>query len=224
MLLLVPRHTRNKKNLGERTESIPPKIEKVLSVIANDAGLPSVFAIVGLLCVVAWNPGAKQSPVAHETAAFVWGLIIGMLLVCVLVNLNARTHPHTAVIMGRKTWESLPVQVLPNRWNIVVTRHPENIKVKHEHLLIAKSFRDALFICSNLTIVNHAYIIGGNEIYAAALDSTFVSKLYLTRVPGKYTCDTFFPPIDRLEWDQTKLYDLGNLKMEIYKKRNFVSL
>lgn len=99
------------------------------------------------------------------------------------------TTDHT-VVMGRKTFESLPKGALPNRRNVVITRQADyaapGIEVFH-------SFEDALNACSADADV---FIIGGESIYAAALP--VADRLCLTHVHAvPAEADTFFP-----EWDQ----------------------
>lgn len=102
-------------------------------------------------------------------------------------------HP---TIMGRKTFESLPGGALPGRRNIVVTR---NAAYTATGIETAQSLDEALNICSDCDI---CYVIGGGELYAAALP--IASKLELTIVesPG-IAADTFFPVIGN-EWKEAE--------------------
>ena len=101
------------------------------------------------------------------------------------------TQGHS-VIMGRKTFESLP-SPLPNRRNIVVTRnkdyYPEGIEV-------FSSIEDALDVCREDL---QPFIIGGGEIYSQTIN--LVDKIELTRVYKDYQGDAFFPdiPMDKFE-------------------------
>lgn len=96
-------------------------------------------------------------------------------------------HP---VIMGRRTWESLPAKArpLPGRTNIVVTR---NEAYEAEGALIAPSFSEALSLARNAEGAEEIFIAGGTEIYQCALP--FVSHLYLTRIDDEKEGDAFFP-------------------------------
>lgn len=95
------------------------------------------------------------------------------------------------VIMGRKTFESLP-GILPNRTHIVISRNPAWHK---EGVLLASSL-DAAF---NLVPVGEqAYVIGGGEIYRQALPCS--DRIELTRVETQMEADTFFPEINPEEW------------------------
>lgn len=97
-----------------------------------------------------------------------------------------------AVIMGRKTWESLPKRPLPGRLNIVVTRNSE---YKAEGAQIAFSLEEALQFAKN----SPAFIIGGGEIYRQGI--SFADRLYLTEVDETdEEADTYFPEINPEEW------------------------
>ena len=95
-------------------------------------------------------------------------------------------HP---VIMGRKTWESIPAKFrpLPNRKNIVVTR---NADFKAEGAVIANSVEGAIAEAETSN-PEEIFIIGGAEIYRQALP--FADRLYLTLVESDAEGDAFFP-------------------------------
>ncbi len=100
-----------------------------------------------------------------------------------------------AVIMGRKTWESLPSKFrpLPGRVNLVLSREGRiDLPVG---VLCSKSMDEALNQLSS--IVENIFVIGGAQIYAQAIDHPLCQKLYVTHVKGEYGCDAFFPPISR---------------------------
>ena len=102
------------------------------------------------------------------------------------------TTGHT-VVMGRKTFESLPNGPLPNRTNVVISRNPG---FTHPHCLVFSSFDEALI---KLSGEKEVYIIGGGEIYRQGLP--WASKFYLTQVHASFPeADTFFPVIDRTKW------------------------
>lgn len=101
------------------------------------------------------------------------------------------TTGHT-VVMGRRTWESLPKGALPNRRNIVLTRQPGYIAAGAE---VFASLPEALTACRDEDV----FIIGGASVYAEAMP--LAQRIYLTRVhdtPAE--ADVFFPAIDAAEW------------------------
>ena len=105
------------------------------------------------------------------------------------------TTGHT-VIMGRRTFESLPKGALPNRRNIVVTRNPNFSAANIE---TAYSIEDAFRMVEN---DGEAFVIGGEQIYRETLP--FASRLYLTRIEATFLgADAFFPEINLKEWTET---------------------
>jgi dihydrofolate reductase len=101
-----------------------------------------------------------------------------------------------AVIMGRKTWESLPQKFrpLPGRRNMVLSKKGE-LKLPSD-VLCSQSLDDALSQLSSSDIEN-VFVIGGAQIYAHAIEHPLCQKLYVTHVQGEYACDAFFPPISK---------------------------
>jgi dihydrofolate reductase len=105
------------------------------------------------------------------------------------------TSGHT-VIMGRKTFESLPKGPLPNRRNIVISR---NVALKIDGAEVYPSL-DYAFI--KLIDENEVFIIGGAQIYEQALP--IADKLYLTKIHADFPeADAFFPKIDFSAWQET---------------------
>jgi len=96
-----------------------------------------------------------------------------------------RGHP---VIMGRNTWESLPLRPLPGRKNIVITR--DGTYQTPEGVVVATSLPQALAIAQE-TGNDEIFVIGGAQIYAQAID--IADRLYLTRVDAACDADSFFP-------------------------------
>lgn len=103
------------------------------------------------------------------------------------------TTGHT-IIMGRKTFESLPKGALPNRKNIVLTSSSE---ANYPNTIICKNLEEALHISSE---EEEVFIIGGASVYKSALDIADI--LYLTQVHHSFEADTFFPQIDCSQWEE----------------------
>lgn len=97
-----------------------------------------------------------------------------------------------AVIMGRKTWESIPsgFRPLKDRYNLVLTRNPQY--ALPQGVLKAPSLDEALKLLARGP-VDRVFIIGGAEIYRQALIHEKCGLLYLTEVRARFDCDTFFP-------------------------------
>jgi dihydrofolate reductase len=96
-------------------------------------------------------------------------------------------HP---VIMGRKTWESLPdrFRPLPGRRNVVATRNPA---WQAEGAERAGSLAEAFHLLDG---ASQAFVIGGADVYAAAIP--FADELLLTEIDVNVEGDTVFPPFD----------------------------
>lgn len=99
-------------------------------------------------------------------------------------------HP---IIMGRKTFETFP-KPLPNRDHIIITRD-KSYFVSLPHCKVVHSLTEAL---RHVESVELAYIIGGGEIYAQAME--YADTIELTRVHATFDADTFFPEINRAKW------------------------
>lgn len=104
------------------------------------------------------------------------------------------TTGHT-LIMGKKTFLSLPKGALPNRVNVVITDDKSD---NFEGCVMAYSIEDALTKCKPGE--TECFIIGGGMIYNQFLD--IADKLYLTKVHQSYEADVFFPEIDYSQWKE----------------------
>lgn len=108
------------------------------------------------------------------------------------------TTTGNTVIMGRKTFESLP-HALPNRRNIVITTNKDYVAEGAEAVT---SVEEALEAAKN----DNIFVIGGGKIYAEFLK--FADKLYLTEIDAECEdADTFFPNFKRDEYTAEKLTD-----------------
>ena len=109
-----------------------------------------------------------------------------------LKRFKALTMGH-AIIMGRKTWESLP-RALPGRHNIVITRQ-------------ANYLADGATVVTNLDVALAAagdgscFVIGGAQIYALAMSRA--THLELTEVAADVAGDVYFPPYQQALWQET---------------------
>lgn len=111
-----------------------------------------------------------------------------------LKRFKALTTGHP-VIMGRKTWESLPdrARPLPSRTNIVVTRQAE---YEAPGAVVVNSLEDARAAAARAEGADEIFIIGGGELYAEALP--FADRLYLTLVDAAAKADVFFPSYESM--------------------------
>lgn len=118
------------------------------------------------------------------------------------------TTGHT-IIMGRKTFESLPKGALPKRRNIVLTRQAG---LSFPGAEVFKSLPEALNSCKD---EEEIFIIGGESIYGQAME--FAGKIYLTRIEDiTKEADAFFPEINSEEWREVMRQEYGVDEKHLY--------
>lgn len=122
------------------------------------------------------------------------------------------TMGHT-VVMGRKTFESLP-KALPGRKNIVIS---SNAEYQAQEATVVTSVEEALQIADNEEI----FVIGGGKIYAEFLP--YADKLYLTEIDAECEdADTYFPQFNKSEYikEIINYYDIDGVEFYhvVYKK------
>lgn len=100
-----------------------------------------------------------------------------------------------AVVMGRKTFESIPAKFrpLPGRLNLVLSR---SANYQPEGCTRASSIEDAVAITDADERVASVFVIGGSSVYAAALAHPACATLHITQVDATLACDTFFPAFE----------------------------
>jgi dihydrofolate reductase len=111
-----------------------------------------------------------------------------------------------AVLMGRKTWDSIPPKFRPlkDRLNIVVTRTPEEFTKSLgsegsggegvEGPLVASGILDALSQLSHRDGgIERIFVIGGASVYQTALELPQTKRVLLTKIKKEFECDTYFP-------------------------------
>ena len=123
------------------------------------------------------------------------------------------------VIMGKRTYFSLPVRPLPNRTNIIITDIPGE---KIDNCMMAYSIEEAV---EKMDSKRENFIIGGGSIYRQFMP--LADKLYITRVHKNFEADTFFPEISLDEWMLTEKTDVLDdpqndftYSFEIYKRKS----
>jgi dihydrofolate reductase len=102
-----------------------------------------------------------------------------------------------AIVMGRKTFESLPNGALPKRKNIILSSIHEEGYVDS---FVCQSLEEALTLCEK---EEEIFIIGGATVYTQAMP--IANKLYLTRIHDTFEgADTFFPEVDFSMWKEVE--------------------
>ena len=110
-----------------------------------------------------------------------------------------------AVLMGRKTWESIPDKFRPlrDRVNIVLTRSSD--KVAGDEVIVCPSFEAAVDkIDTDLGgLVETCWVIGGSSVYREGINNDRVSRVYRTEVMERFDCDTFMEELGE-EWEEVE--------------------
>lgn len=104
-----------------------------------------------------------------------------------------RTTTGYPVIMGRKTFDSLPRPLL-NRRNIVISRSMPS----RAGVAVAGSLQEGIQLAEADRASNEYFIIGGGEIYRQALP--LVTRMIVTHIDRDYRCTTTFPDIESSTW------------------------
>ena len=129
-----------------------------------------------------------------------------------------RTMGHS-IVMGRKTWESLPIKPLPGRFNFIVSKKIQNID--HENTWVYPTLEVALEAAKEKPyqvdeeldpIEQPIFLIGGAQIYKAALEKGLVDKIIASEVNGLHAGDVYFPELEG-DWSckETANYDKFNV-------------
>lgn len=115
-----------------------------------------------------------------------------------------------AVIMGRKTWESIPKKFRPlkGRVNIIISSH--NIPDFDKNLVFT-SLNDSLEYLKNFSNLENIFVIGGEMLYNEAFVREDLNYLYITHIFGDYNCDKKFP---KLENEKFKIKADGSIDEE----------
>ncbi|KAK0389244.1 hypothetical protein NLU13_2819 [Sarocladium strictum] len=104
-----------------------------------------------------------------------------------------------AVIMGRKTWDSIPSRFRPlkDRLNIIITRSatqpPPSAPVPVAEPVRVSSLEQAIKFAQGQASVSRVFVMGGAQIYEAALRLPETKRILLTNIEREFECDTFFP-------------------------------
>ena len=127
-----------------------------------------------------------------------------------------KTTEHQVVVMGRKTWESegMP-KPLPKRHNVIITH---NFLPREDIVQIRGNVVDGLqFIQDKFKDEDvDVFVIGGPDILMQARPA--LDKIYLTRIPGEYFCDSYID-IDGFlsKFELINTHELGSCKVEEYE-------
>ena len=135
----------------------------------------------------------KRVPLPHNT---------GSVQSDTLKQANLEGTRRNVVIMGRKTWDSIPPKFRPlkDRTSIVISSQarerlgslPDDVVVAGD-LVSGLRELDGFVREGKAPPVGRAFVIGGTSVYRAALELEQTKRILLTRIHEEYDCDTFFP-------------------------------
>jgi dihydrofolate reductase len=157
-----------------------------------------VTVIVAFDCVVA----ADQRGGIGASGDLPWPKLKGDLRFLREKTSAAPAGKQNAVVMGRKTWDSIPdrFRPLPGRVNVVVSRQALALG---DAAVLAHSLDEALAAAALDPRVDGVFVIGGAEIFRLAFAHPGCRDIYLTRIEATFPCDTFLPPLDGFELAET---------------------
>jgi len=114
-----------------------------------------------------------------------------------------------SIVMGRNTWNSLPVRPLPGRHNIVVST--TTVEGATYTIGLGKDFKSQLV---DLNLEQPLWIIGGGQLIEGCLD--IIDEIWLSRIQGEYDCDVKLPSDKILE---QFVFDSASPETDIYVER-----
>ncbi|KAH9621770.1 hypothetical protein KSS87_016551 [Heliosperma pusillum] len=114
---------------------------------------------------------------------------------------TSKPDKKNAVVMGRKTWESIPLRFrpLPGRLNVVLTRSKEFEFGDLENVLACGSMESAMKLLSAdpyIDMIERVFVIGGGQILRETLNAPACDAIHLTEIESNIECDTFIPSAD----------------------------
>ena len=151
-----------------------------------------------LACDENWGIGKSGAlPWPHNPADLKW--------------FKASTLNHT-IVMGKATWDSLPVKPLPNRVNVVVSS--SNILAKVDVVSISDLRRRI----SSMDTEQDVWIIGGARLIEGMMD--YIDEFHLSQIKGNYNCDTFLPStLIQENYSLTSSQFQGDVYVDVWSKR-----
>ena len=122
-------------------------------------------------------------------------------------------HP---VIMGRRTYDSIPVRFKPldmGRTNIVITR---NKSYQEKGIVLCRSMEEAMETAEDFGAL--AFIAGGQQIYRLAINNPEIRRMDLTEIHSRYDGDSFFPEFNLVDWTETKREEKEDYSFVTYER------
>nr|AAG36722.1 dihydrofolate reductase [Saimiriine gammaherpesvirus 2] len=148
-----------------------------------------------LNCIVA----VAQNMGIGNKSKLPWPTLINDLKYFQRMTTSSAKNKQNLVIMGKRTWFSIPEKNRPlkNRINVVLSK--ELKELPHKAHFLARSLDDALKLIEQPEVANKVdmvWIIGGSSVYKEVMDYPCYLKLFVTRIMQDFESDTFFPEFD----------------------------
>lgn len=159
------------------------------------------------MCKIAFVIAVAENRVIGKDGDLPWRLSSDL-------KLFRRLTMNKPIIMGRRTWESLPRRPLDGRDNIVLTRD-RNFAAEGAH--VVHSVEAALELGRKFAEargVDEISVIGGAQIYESMLEHA--DRIYLTEVHGSPEGDTVFPPLDSAKWQEVGSEPINQTERDQY--------
>lgn len=188
LLGVTSRFDQMRENLENKIES--PEIKKYIQQSAScEQTMKSDFFVIAAAC--------KNNGIGYLNR-LPWKLKKELEYFNKMTTTSPEPSHKNIVIMGRKTWSSIPPKWRPlkDRTNVVLSRTVSTIEDRESVDHIFSSLPDALEGVSQLRNKGQVWVVGGQSIYEEALRLPQCKRIYLTRIDREFECDTFFPDID----------------------------
>ena len=133
---------------------------------------------------------------------------------------------NNAVVMGRKTWLSIPNKnrPLPKRENIVLTSRTVQTRPWVDGEVSFINSLDSINYLYGPYTFDNIWIIGGEKVYTEALKSNIVDSIFYTEIQNEFECDTFFHGIPNNFiniYESDSIYDCGEqIKFKVYRRND----
>ena len=132
---------------------------------------------------------------------------------------------NNAVVMGRKTWESIGSKPLTKRDNLIISSKPSFSTQGKENIIFFNEPKKVIEFCKNK--YDEVWVIGGNSIYDYFLKKEEVSTCYITYIDREVDdCDTFFPKLHIGEWclkERTPLENHDDIFIEKWVNQTYMN-
>lgn len=182
-------HPNYKHSLPTHLPAFPSLAPLTLSIISLSSGM----AVTKSVSVIA---AACRSNGIGNKGSLPWRLKQEMEFFTRITSQTEDGEKKNAVVMGRKTWESIPAKYRPleKRVNVILSASLDRVPVGAD--LLFSSLDSCLLSLQANHAIERIFVIGGQQVYADAINSLLCQRIYLTRIDADFECDTFFPAFD----------------------------